>query len=144
MELQELADFLRSGEAAMSQIRGLEPSESEKNKVSRNRGPGAKVLATNSERVPEEDINKTPAWYIPHHGVYHPQKPGNIHVVFDCSARGPVAIMCDIKRMFHQFNVKTEDQDYLDYLEIWKINHLPTFTLTMGWQVSHLKGKPSN
>ena len=26
------------------------------------------------------------AWYIPHHGVYHPNKPGKICVVFDCSA----------------------------------------------------------
>ena len=25
-------------------------------------------------------------WYIPHHGVYHPSKPGKIRVVFDCSA----------------------------------------------------------
>ena len=23
--------------------------------------------------------------YIPHHGVYHPKKPGKIRVVFDCS-----------------------------------------------------------
>ena len=27
------------------------------------------------------------AWYIPHHGVYHPHKPGKIRVVFDCSAK---------------------------------------------------------
>ena len=26
-------------------------------------------------------------WYIPHHGVYHPKKPGKLRVVFDCSAR---------------------------------------------------------
>jgi len=26
------------------------------------------------------------AWYIPHHGVYHPKKPGKIRVVFDCFA----------------------------------------------------------
>ena len=26
-------------------------------------------------------------WFIPHHGVYHPHKPGKILVVFDCSAR---------------------------------------------------------
>ena len=26
-------------------------------------------------------------WYIPHHGVYHPHKPGKIRVVFDCSAK---------------------------------------------------------
>lgn len=30
---------------------------------------------------------KGTAWYIPHHGVYHPRKPGKIRVVFDCSAK---------------------------------------------------------
>ena len=25
-------------------------------------------------------------WFIPHHEVYHPSKPGKIRVVFDCSA----------------------------------------------------------
>ena len=25
-------------------------------------------------------------WYLPHHGVYHPQKPDKIRVVFDCSS----------------------------------------------------------
>ncbi len=98
-----------------------------------------------AERVPLEELNKSPAWYIPHHGVYHPQKPGKIRVVFDCSAKykgvslndhlltgpeltntligvlcrfrkGPVAVMCDIERMFHQFRVRAEDQDYLRFL----------------------------
>lgn len=98
-----------------------------------------------AEKVSREDINKRPAWYIPHHGVYHPQKPGKIRVVFDCSAKfeglslndhlltgpeltnnlvgvlcrfrkGPVAIMCDIERMFYQFHVRAEDQDYLRFL----------------------------
>ena len=70
-------------------------------------------------------------WYIPHHGVYHPSKPGKIQVVFDCSdgyqgislnkslMSGPdltnqivgviprfqqeqVAIMSDTEAMFHQ------------------------------------------
>ena len=26
-------------------------------------------------------------WYLPHHGVYHPKKPENIRVIFDCSAK---------------------------------------------------------
>ena len=26
-------------------------------------------------------------WYIPHHSVYHPKKPGKLRVVFDCSAK---------------------------------------------------------
>ena len=25
-------------------------------------------------------------WFIPHHGVYHPSKPGKIRIVFDCIA----------------------------------------------------------
>ncbi|XP_030585762.1 uncharacterized protein LOC115780619 [Archocentrus centrarchus] len=98
-----------------------------------------------AEKVPDADLHKHPVWYIPHHGVYHPQKPGKIRIVFDCSARsqgtslndhlltgpeltnslvgvlcrfrkGKIAIMCDIERMFHQFHVKTEDQDYLRFL----------------------------
>lgn len=115
------------------------------------------IARGDAERVPEEDIDKAPAWYIPHHGVYHPQKPGKIRVVFDCSAkyqgmslndhlltgpeltnnllgvlyrfrRGPVAIMCDIERMFHQFHVKAEDQDYLRFL--W-------------WENGNLEDQPS-
>ena len=32
-------------------------------------------------------LEKGRAWHIPHHGVYHPHKPGKIRVVFDCSAK---------------------------------------------------------
>ena len=42
-----------------------------------------------AEKVPEEEevsYNHGNVWYIPHHGVYHPKKPGKIRVVFDCSA----------------------------------------------------------
>ena len=98
-----------------------------------------------AERVPIDELNNQPLWYIPHHGVYHPQKPTKIRVVFDCSARfqdmslndylltgpeltntlvgvlcrfrmAPIAVMCDIERMFHQFHVKAEDQDFLRFL----------------------------
>ena len=37
-----------------------------------------------AEKVSEEEMS--PACYIPRHGVYHPQKPGKIRVVFDCTA----------------------------------------------------------
>lgn len=103
------------------------------------------ISRKDAEKVPQEEIKKSTAWYIPHHGVYHPQKPGKIRVVFDCSAKfqgvslndhlltgpellntlvgvlcrlckGPIAIMCDIEHMFHQFQVKEEDQDYLRFL----------------------------
>ena len=84
-------------------------------------------------------------WYIPHHGVYHPKKPGKVRVVFDCSStfkgtslnqhlltgpdlinsligvltrfrQYPVAIMCDIEKMFHQFIVSEKDRDFLRFL----------------------------
>ena len=81
-------------------------------------------------------------WYIPHHGVYHPKKPTEIWVVFDCSAefqnesfnkhllqgpdltnnlvgvlcrfrKEPVALMCNIEGMFHQAGVAEWDRDLL-------------------------------
>ena len=42
-----------------------------------------------ARKVPLEQMNlqNGNVWYIPHHGVYHPYKPGKIRVVFDCSAK---------------------------------------------------------
>ena len=86
-----------------------------------------------------------PLWYLPHHPVVHPQKPGKVRVVFDCAAKyqdvslnqqllqGPdttndlvgvltrfrqdqVAIVADIEAMFHQVRVKPEDRDALRFL----------------------------
>ena len=83
--------------------------------------------------------------YIPHHGVRHPRKPEKLRVVFNCAAkfkgtslndhllsgldltnnlfgvlcrfrRYPVAVMCDIEKMFHMFYVKPQDRDYLRFL----------------------------
>ena len=90
---------------------------------------------------------KPPAarWYLPHHPLYHPQKPGKVRVVFDCGAKwrgtsvndqllqGPdltqslvgvlsrfqqehVALMSDIEAMFHQVRVRPCDKSYLRFL----------------------------
>ena len=101
-----------------------------------------------AEKVPQgtqPDVDRKSAWYIPHHGVYHPKKPNKIRVVFDCSAqyegeslnkhllqgpdltnnltgvlcrfrREPVALMCDIEAMFHQVKVTEEYRDFLCFL----------------------------
>ena len=79
-------------------------------------------------------------WYLPHFGVYHPQKPGKIRVVFDSAAetekvslnkllfsgpdlnngllgvlirfrQDPVAFMADIEQMFHSFLVDERHRD---------------------------------
>ncbi len=84
-------------------------------------------------------------WYIPTFGVYHPQKPNQIRVVFDSSARylgislnnvlltGPdlnnslvgvllrfrkerVAILADIQQMFHCFLVHDDHRNFLRFL----------------------------
>ena len=87
-----------------------------------------------AEQIPETD--EGPQWYIPHHGVYHPERKTS-EFVFDCSARfngtslndqllhgpdmtnslaavllrfrqNPIAVMYDLEKMFHQFHVKEE------------------------------------
>ena len=100
-----------------------------------------------AEKIPnnsDEQANGR-VWYLPHHGVYHPKKPGKLRVVFDCSASfegqtlnehllsGPdlinsltgvllrfrkeeVAIICDIEAMFHQVKVTTEYRDFFRFL----------------------------
>ena len=84
-------------------------------------------------------------WFIPHHGVYHPHKPGKVRVVFDCSAKykekslndlllkGPdltnsllgvltrfrqehVAVMVEIEAMYHQVKVPDTDRSFLRFL----------------------------
>ena len=93
------------------------------------------------ERVPEDEITKgDAAWYLPHHPVCNPKKPGKLRVVFDCAAKhygiclndalkqGPdlvndlvgvlsrfrrkrIAIVADIQAMFHQVRVQNADRD---------------------------------
>ena len=102
-----------------------------------------------AEPAPPLEPNKE-CWYLPSFGVYHPQKPGQIRIVFDSSAqyknislndvllRGPdlnnsligvlvrfrsepFAVMADVQQMFHSFMVKEEHRDYLRFL--WFKDH---------------------
>ena len=100
-----------------------------------------------AERVPSEELSLDNGriWYIPHHGVYRPKRPGKISVVFYESAefkgeslnkhllqgpdltnsltgvlcrfrKEPVAFICDIKGLFHQVNVNDEYRNLLRFL----------------------------
>jgi hypothetical protein len=100
--------------------------------------------------VVSESEEDNPAYYLPHHGVYNPSKPGKLRVVMDASAKykgrslndylltGPdlmntlvgvlsrfrkdrVAVMCDIQGMFYQFLVPEKDRDFLRFL--WFKDH---------------------
>ena len=110
-------------------------------------------------------------WYIPHHGIYHPRKPGKIRVVFDCSARyqgtslneqlmqgpdltdsligvltrfrqDPIAFMADIEAMFHQVQVPTEQCDFVRFL--WWPNGNLNAPLQEYQRLVHLFGAVSS
>ena len=97
---------------------------------------------TDASGTPEDVQHE---WYLPHHGVVNPKKPGKVRVVFDAAARsggtslndelltGPdlanslvgvllrfrqhyVPISADIKAMYHQVRVAEEDQPALRFL----------------------------
>lgn len=56
--------------------------------------------------------------------------------------KGSIAFMCDIEKMFHQFHVKTEDQDYLRFLW-WENGNLVTLPTEYRMKV-HLFGAASS
>lgn len=99
-----------------------------------------------AEKVPVSELNRSEGrtWYIPHHGVFHPQKPNKIRVVFDCSLlvngislnkvllqgpdltnglfgvllrfrQEPIAVVGDIEKMFYQIKVTPQDRDCLRF-----------------------------
>ena len=91
-------------------------------------------------------------WYILHHEVYHPSKPGK-NLVFDCSAEfqgtsinkgllpGPltnqiigvltrfreekIAFMADVEVMYHQVHALEDQQSFLKFLW-WENHHIDT------------------
>lgn len=106
-----------------------------------------KVIDKNyAEMVPDKELERKngQVWYIPHHGVYHPQKR-KLRVVYDCAAayRGQslnqnllqgsdltnsllgvltrfrqdhIAVMADIEAMFSQVRLRKEDKDLHRFL----------------------------
>jgi hypothetical protein len=99
-----------------------------------------------SKIVADDDLRKlNPIWFLPHHAVYHPRKPNEPRIVFDCASEcngkslnnellqspdntrslfgvilrfrvDEIAVAADIKRMFHQVYVAPEDRGALCYL----------------------------
>ena len=126
-----------------------------------------------AERVPDDELQLTNGrvWYIPHHGVYHPQKPDKIRIVFDASAefkgdslnrhllqgpdltnslngvlcrfrKEPIAFTCDVEGMFHQVFVNPEYRNLLRFL--WWDNGNVDSTPTEHRMTVHLFGATSS
>lgn len=129
------------------------------------------VIERGDAELIEDGGTKGERWYIPHHGVRHAKKPDKLRVVFDCSARykgtslndhllsgpdmlnnlsgvlirfrkHPIALMCDIEKMFHQFHVKEADRDYLRFFW-WKQGDLNSQPSEFRMKV-HLFGAASS
>ena len=45
-----------------------------------------KIISKGYARKSTREAAPGKIWYLPHHGVYHPNKPGKIRVIFDHSA----------------------------------------------------------
>ncbi|XP_067939956.1 uncharacterized protein [Watersipora subatra] len=114
-----------------------------------------------------EKIRTGEVWYIPHFAVVHPKK-NKIRVVFDCSAKfdgtslndhllqgpdlfnnmlgillrfreEPVAIACDVERMFYNFQVNADDRNYLRFLWFGNSGEIKQYRMTV-----HLFGATSS
>ena len=132
-----------------------------------------KILKSgHAEPVPPSDLmSPKPHWYLPHFGVYHPQKPGKIRVVFDSASEvtgvslnklllsGPdlansllgvllrfrrhsTAFIADIEQMFHSFVVKEDHRDFLRFL--WYENNNPDGGVMEFRMKVHLFGNTSS
>ena len=125
-----------------------------------------------AEPAPKAELSSSsPRWYLPHFGVYHPQKPDKIHVVFDSAAEtkgtslnkallsGPdltnnllgillrfrqdtVAFVADIEQMFHSFLVQEQHRDLLRFF--WYKNNDPNEELTEYRMKVHVFGNTSS
>ena len=81
-----------------------------------------------ASRVPVDELTgpSGKVWYLPHFDIYHPKKPNQERVVFDCSAvfcneslnrnllQGPDQLKK--KQMFHSFYVNPASRDFLRFL----------------------------
>ena len=126
-----------------------------------------------ASKVAENQLDTEPGkkWYLPHFPIYHPKKPDQVWIVFDCSAtfngeslnkhllQGPdltnkligvlnrfrqeeIAFIRDVEQMFHSFKVNEEHRDFVRFL--WFENgHLSEPIVTYRMNV-HLFGAASS
>ena len=122
-----------------------------------------------AERVPGTLLDRDDGrvWYIPHHPVVHPRKPGKVRVVYDCAAKfkkvslndvvhqgpdltnklisvllkfrqGHVPLLADIEGMYYQVKVDPDDRDALRFL--WWKDGRPGDEVIIYRMTSHLFG----
>ena len=116
-----------------------------------------------ARKLSEKELAKESSthWYLPHHPVTSPAKPGKVHIVFDVAAedegtslnknllswpgitnrlagvlplrfrQGAIGIAAYTEGMFHQIRVREEDQDSLRFLWWTNTNEDPSGVYVM-------------
>ncbi|XP_043246546.1 uncharacterized protein LOC122394053 [Amphibalanus amphitrite] len=103
------------------------------------------ITQGHASKVSGEQRTHGRTWYLPHHAVQNPNKPGKVRVVFDAAARcggtslndnlitgpnnlnslagvlmrfrqGRVPIASDVKQMFHQITIRADDRHAQQFL----------------------------
>ena len=119
----------------------------------------------NAEKVenPQPGDSNNCSWYLPHHPVVHPRKPGKVRCaakyqgmslndkvmqgpdltnklvgVLQRFRQEPVALMADIEGMYHQVWVHKHDRDYLRFL--WFANDNTANQSVVHRMTAHLFG----
>ena len=124
-----------------------------------------------AEEVSNDQQCNEKAWYLPHHPVLNPRKPGKVRIVFDCAAKhrgiclndalmqGPdlvnsilsvltrfrrerIALAADVESMFHQVRIKEEDRDSFRF--VWWPNGNLSSPPTVHRMLVHIFGATSS
>ena len=117
-----------------------------------------------AEGVGNSDATAGEVWYIPHFAVKHPKKE-KLRVVFDCSAKyggssindkllqgpnllnsllgilwrfrkEPIAVACDIEKMYYNFFDDEKDRDFLRFLWPGKDGSVKEYRMTVHLSVA--------
>jgi len=73
---------------AVHQANGLKKSFARDEKFEQEyKGFMKSIIDKNYARLAPDPPTPQRCWYLPHHAIYHPQKPDKIRVVSDCSCR---------------------------------------------------------
>ena len=107
---------------------------------------GHAIQLTKAKKVQQQDRvgpEKRNVWYLPQLGVYHPNKPDNIPVVFPLGIlirfrQETVGVACDIEQMFHCFYVDPKDRDVLRFF--WFKDNNPNEEIVEYHMTVHLFG----
>ena len=128
-------------------------------------------IADGQAKLVEHGDSGDPQWFLPHHAVFKRSNPSKCRVVFDCAAqfggislndailqgpnflnnlagvllrfrKEPVAVIADIKLMFHQCFVQPEDTRFLRFLW-WPSGDTSTPAKVYAMQVHLFGGKSS-